>query len=88
MHVNSRAEFCLDCSLLDIAPGDKSYLFKLKEQLNKDLGVLPPLYSRTVFGDVVFFLKYNYFMPYTFKFRSINFIPELGFISRHRPVLY
>lgn len=77
MHVNSRAEFCLDSSV-DISPGDKSYLFKLKEQLNKDLGLLPPLYSRTVFGDVVFFLKYNCFMPYTFKFRSLNFIPEIG----------
>jgi len=78
IHVNSRAEFCLDTTALDISPGDKSYLFKLKEQLNKDLEVLPPLYSRTVFGDVVFFLKYNYFMPYTFKFRSINFAPEVG----------
>lgn len=78
MHVNSRVEFCLDSSVIDLAPGDRSYLFKLKEQLNKDLDLLPPLYSRTVFGDVVFFLKYSCFMPYTFKFRSINFIPEVG----------
>jgi len=77
-HVNSRVEFCLDTTSLDISPGDKSYLFKLKEQLNKSLGVLPPLYSRTVFGDTIFFLKYNYFLPYSFKFRAINFVPEVG----------
>ncbi len=78
MHVTSRHEFFTDSTGVSVGLGDRNYLSGLREQLNQDLGVSAPLFSKTGFGDVDFFVKCNYVWPYMLKFRAINAELKLG----------
>lgn len=71
MHVNARHEFCLDSSCSFPSVGTKQDFFRLKEELHDNLGVTPPLFSRTGFSDIDLFACYAHRWDYLCKFRSI-----------------
>ncbi len=78
MHVNSRVEFCLDRECMEIGNGDRQYLFNLNSKLDSILNVTPPIYNRTVFGDVDLYLRWAVNVPYFLKFRSADFGFKFG----------
>lgn len=91
MHVNSRHEFLFnpedpDClPFADLGPGDRKYLFLLKARLNSELGVTPPLYSKTAVGDGDFYLRFGKTWDYTYKFRHIDLGLKLGVLAPIAP---
>ena len=86
MHVNSRVEFCLDRSCLEVGNGDRQYLFDLNGKLDQVLGVTPPIYNQTVFGDTDLYLRWSCSFPYFFKFRDVGLAFKLGSIIPSSPI--
>jgi hypothetical protein len=78
MHISAHHEFCLDSSCIDALEGDRQYLFALKDRMNQALGVTPPLFSKTGFGDIDFYLRYGVIYDYIFKFRRVDAGIKLG----------
>lgn len=85
MHINARHEFGLDASCIDVRQGDRQFLFNLKEKLHQDLGVVPPLYNKTVFGDFDLYLRFGYDWCYTCKARKISTEFKIGGIFPTSP---
>lgn len=85
MHVNSRVEFCLGRDCMEIGNGDKQYLFSLNGKLDNLLKVTPPVYNKTVFGDVDLYLRWSMNLPYFLKFRSADFGFKFGTIIPSSP---
>lgn len=85
MNVNARHDFCLDSSCIDVQPGDKQYLLGLKERMHQDLGILPPLYSRTSFSDVDLYLRLGGSWQYMYKCRRIDAGLKFGAIIPSSP---
>lgn len=82
MHINNKNEFFLDPATISNLPlGNQELLFLLKEQFNRLLGVTPPLFKKTVFGDGDFYLRFDKTWDYTCKFRHINLGVLLGMIA-------
>lgn len=85
MHINSRFEFCLDQTCVITGPGDRNYLFCLKEQLNEKLCLSPALFCKTVFGDTDLYFRYGHMWPYTFKFRTLDVGLRTGILIPSAP---
>lgn len=85
MHVNSRVEFCLTKDCLEVGNGDRQYLFNLNGKLEELLGVTPPIYNKTVFGDTDLYLRWAVHIPYFLKFRSADFGFKFGTIIPSSP---
>lgn len=88
MHANARHEFLFEDDCLpfpDLGLGDRTYLFLLKNRLNRALGVTPPLWSKTVVGDGDFYLRYGMAWDYTLKFRRIDVGLKLGMLAPIAP---
>lgn len=88
MHANSRHEFLFENDCLpfpDLGPGDRTYFFLLKDKLNRALGVTPPLWSKTAFGDADIYLRYGLAWDYTLKFRRIDVGLKLGMLAPIAP---
>lgn len=81
MHISSHSDFFLDSSCIDVRAGDRKYLFDLKSRLDKKLGLTPPLFSKTGFGDMDFYVRYGSMWYYICKFRRIDAGLKLGFLA-------
>jgi hypothetical protein len=82
MHINARHQFFIDPSCtITFAQGDREYLDLLKQQFHGLLGVTPPLFKHTYFGDVDFYGRFNLAWDYTLKMRRIDFGLFLGGIA-------
>ncbi len=88
-HVSSRQEFFLRGADLQLPPGDKEYLFEVKERMHKLLGIKPGLFSRTGFGDVDLYLRFGDRWDYCFKCRRIDAALKAGVLApaaKERPL--
>lgn len=79
-HVNSRADFLMRATELQLSEGEREYLFALREYMHKELGVSPPLYSHTGLGDIDLYLRFGNTWEYTCKFRRIDTALRVGVI--------
>ncbi len=79
-HVSSRYEFLLEGSEQNLPPGDKEYLLELKEKINRELGLVPALFSKTGLGDIDFYIRIGSLCCYTWKFRRIDSGLKVGVI--------
>ena len=79
-HVSARHDFLLRDSELQLSEGDKNYLFALKEDMHKELGVTAPLYSHTGLGDSDLYFRIGNRWEYTCKFRRIDAALRCGLI--------
>ena len=77
-HVSVRNQFFLTGSDRQLPIGDKEYLFQTQEKMHQDLGVCPPLFSKTGFGDIDFYIRLSQMWDYTLKFRRIDASLKLG----------
>ncbi len=86
VHLNSRNEFFLEAECFpSMSFGDRKYLYLLKEKMNKELGVIPPLYSKTAVGDGEYYLRFGKTWDYTYKFRHIDAAFKLGLLAPIAP---
>ncbi len=77
-HVTSRHDFLLREGELQLAQGDRDYLFSAKEKMHEELGVSPALYSHTGLGDIDLYLRLGDTWEYTCKFRRIDVALRIG----------
>ncbi len=80
-HVNSAQEFCLDATNATNAAGSRQALFTLRERMDRELGVTPPLFRKTMFGDLDVYFRLGFFAEYICKVKRIDSGLKLGFIA-------
>ncbi len=78
-HVASRHEFFLQEQ--NVLEGTREYLSDVKEQMHEALGVCPPLYSETGFGDLDLYMRFWQRWDYCYKFRRIEAALRVGAIA-------
>jgi hypothetical protein len=80
MHAAMRHEFLFSDVESRLPLGDKNYLLQSKEQINQALGLCPPLFSKTGFGDIDLYMKFHWGWDYLFKCRRIDSAFKLGLL--------
>ena len=79
--VNARHEFLLkEAELATLSEGDREYLFQAKEQMHRELGVVPAFYKKTGFGDTDLYVRLGMTFDYTLKCRHLEPACKFGLI--------
>ncbi len=79
--VNARHDFSLRATeLAALSEGDRNYLFQVKEQMHRELGVLPAFYKKTGFGDTDLYVRLGMTFDYTLKCRRLDPAFKVGLI--------
>jgi hypothetical protein len=81
-HINSGQEFCLDSNA---ETGNRQQLFTVRERMDRELGITPPLFHRTMFGDFDFYLRFGTVTEYLFRVKRIDSGLKLGVIAPTAP---
>ncbi len=77
-HIAMRHRFSLTGAEEQLPPGDKEYLYQVKEKMHQELGLCPPLFSKNLFGDVDLYVRFGYIWDYTLMFRRIDASVKMG----------
>lgn len=78
--VNARHEFLLKGTEQALQEGDKDYLFQAKERMHRELGVEPPFFNKTGFGDIDLYARFGMGFDYTLKCRRLDPAFKIGLI--------
>ncbi len=80
-HVAMRHEFFLAGSNQNLPMGTKEYISSVKQEMHESLGLCPPLFSKTGFGDLDLYVRFGHCWDYTCKFRKIDAAFRTGLLS-------
>jgi hypothetical protein len=78
-HINSAHEFCLDSANTGL--GNRQQLFDIRQKLDRELDVTPPLFKKTAFGDFDFYFRFGAVAEYICKVKRIDSGFKLGMIA-------